>query len=85
MEYLREMFAIIQNYLSQILSMANLTITFVDVVEILIISFLIYELLLWIKSTRAWNLFKGIMVLLLFVLLAAFFQMSTILWIQKTP
>ncbi|MBR3811663.1 MAG: diadenylate cyclase CdaA [Agathobacter sp.] len=83
MEYLREMFAIIQNYLSQILSMANLTITFVDVVEILIISVLIYELLLWIKSTRAWNLFKGIMVLLLFVLLAAFFQMSTILWIAE--
>ena len=83
MGYIREMLGMIQNYLSQILSMANLTITLVDVIEILIISFLVYELLLWIKSTRAWNLFKGIMVLLIFVLMAAFFQMSTILWIAE--
>ena len=83
MEYFREMLGLVQNQLSRILSMANLTITWVDVVEILIISFLVYHLLLWIKSTRAWNLFKGIMVILLFVLMAAFFQMSTILWIAE--
>lgn len=83
MGYIREMLGLIQNYLSEILSMANLTITLVDVIEILIISFLVYELLLWIKSTRAWNLFKGIMVVLIFVLMAAFFQMSTILWIAE--
>ena len=83
MGHIREMLGLIQNYLSEILSMANLTITLVDVIEILIISFLIYELILWIKSTRAWNLFKGIMVVLIFVLMAAFFQMSTILWIAE--
>lgn len=83
MEYIREMLGLVQHNLSQILSMANLTITWVDLVEILIISFLVYHVLLWIKSTRAWNLFKGIMVILIFVLLAAFFQMSTILWIAE--
>ena len=83
MEYFREMFGLIQENLSQILSMANLTITWVDVVEVLIISVLFYHVLLWIKSTRAWNLFKGIMVILLFVLGAAFFQMSTILWLAE--
>ena len=83
MEYFREMLGLVQENLSQILSMANLTITWVDIVEILIISFLVYHVLLWIKSTRAWNLFKGIMVILIFVLLAAFFQMSTILWIAE--
>ena len=83
MEYIREMLGLVQQNLSQILSMANLTITWVDIVEILIISFLVYHVLLWIKSTRAWNLFKGIMVILIFVLLAAFFQMSTILWIAE--
>lgn len=83
MEYFREMLGLVQQNLSQILSMANLTITWVDVVEILIISFLFYHVLLWIKSTRAWNLFKGIMVILIFVLMAAFFQMSTILWIAE--
>ena len=83
MGYIREMLGLLQQNLSQILSMANLTITWVDVVEILIISFLFYHVLLWIKSTRAWNLFKGIMVILIFVLLAALFQMSTILWIAE--
>ena len=83
MGYIREMLGLIQKNLSQILSMANLTITWVDVIEILIISFLFYHVLLWIKSTRAWNLFKGIMVILIFVLLAALFQMSTILWIAE--
>lgn len=83
MEYFREMLGLIQHNLSQILSMTNLTITWVDVVEILIISILFYHVLLWIKSTRAWNLFKGIMVILLFVLIAAFFQMSTILWLAE--
>ena len=83
MEYFREMLGLVQQNLSQLLSMANLTITWVDLVEILIISVLVYHVLLWIKSTRAWNLFKGIMVILIFVLLAAFFQMSTILWIAE--
>ena len=83
MEYFREMLGLIQQNLSQILSMANLTITWVDIIEILIISFLVYHVLMWIKSTRAWNLFKGIMVILIFVLMAAFFQMSTILWIAE--
>ena len=54
-----------------------------DVVEIVIISFLVYELMVWIKNTRAWSLLRGIIVILLFVFLAYVFQMSTILWIVK--
>lgn len=56
---------------------------FVDFVEILIISFLFYHILLWIKNTRAWNLFKGIIMILVFVLIAAIFQMNTILWLAE--
>ena len=55
----------------------------IDIIEILIISVLFYNILLWIKTTRAWNLFKGIIVILLFVLLAAIFQMDTILWLAE--
>ena len=83
MENIKEMLGLVQHNLSKVLGMANLTITWVDIIEILIISFLFYHILLWIKSTRAWNLFKGIMVVLLFVVVAAFFQMSTILWIAE--
>ena len=58
-------------------------ITMTDVVELLIITFLFYYMLVWIKNTRAWVLLKGIMVILLFVLVAAVFQMNTIIWIAK--
>lgn len=83
MQSISEMFSLFQQNVSKALGMANLTITWVDVIEILIISILFYHVLLWIKSTRAWNLFKGIMVILIFVVIAAFFQMSTILWIAE--
>ncbi|MCI7108468.1 MAG: diadenylate cyclase CdaA [Lachnospiraceae bacterium] len=66
-----------------LLGMPDISMSWVDIVEILIISFLFYHILLWIKSTRAWNLFKGIMIILLFVLIAAVFQMNTILWLAE--
>ncbi len=53
----------------------------IDFVEIIIISFLVYSILAWIKNTRAWTLLKGIIVILVFWMIAAIFQMSTILWI----
>lgn len=53
----------------------------IDVLEIIIISFLIYKLLVFVKNTRAWSLLKGIIVIVVFWLAAALFQMNTILWI----
>ena len=55
-----------------------------DVVEICIITYFIYQVLLWIKNTRAWMLFRGILIILGFLLLAAVFQMNTILWLGET-
>ena len=57
------------------------TIQPTDVVEIIIIAFFIYQVLVWIKNTRTWILFRGIMVIVAFLLLAAIFQMHTILWL----
>lgn len=54
-----------------------------DVVEIIIISFLIYRILVWIRNTKAWSLMKGIIVIMMFILVAAIFGMTTILWIAK--
>ena len=54
-----------------------------DVVEILILTYLIYHILLWIKNTRAWSLLKGLLVVAAFVAIAAVFNMSTILWIVQ--
>lgn len=54
-----------------------------DVIEILIIAFLVYYIIVWIKNTKAWMLLKGIAVLAVFILLAAIFKMNTILWLAK--
>ena len=54
-----------------------------DIVEILIIAFAIYQIILWIKNTKAWMLLKGILVLAAFILVAAVFRMYTILWIVQ--
>lgn len=58
-------------------------IYFTDVLEILILTFLIYHLIVWIKNTKAWMLLKGIVVLALFILIAAILQMHTVLFIAK--
>ena len=53
-----------------------------DVIEIIIIAFVLYHIMVWVKNTRAWMLFKGIIVILIFLLIAALFQMNTILWLS---
>lgn len=54
-----------------------------DIVEIIIITILLYYVLIWIRNTRAWALLKGLLVILVFVGIAALFQMNTIIWIVK--
>ena len=58
-------------------------ITTTDIVEIIILSFLVYQMILWLKHTHAWSLLKGLIVILVFILLAAVFNMTTILWIAQ--
>ena len=67
-------------------SMASLRtsdITLSDVAEVIILAVLIYHILLWIKTTRAWALVKGFAVILVFLLMAILFNMDTILWIAE--
>lgn len=59
------------------------TIQLTDIVEILILAFVAYHIILWIKNTKAWALLRGVIFILIFVLIAAFFEMNTILWIFK--
>ncbi len=57
------------------------SIEWTDVAEIIILAFLIYHIMVWIKTTRAWALVKGFAVILIFLSLAVLFEMDTILWI----
>ena len=54
-----------------------------DIVEVLILAVLIYQVMMWIKNTKAWMLLKGMIVLAVFILLAAVFKMHTILFIAR--
>ncbi|MBQ1491255.1 MAG: diadenylate cyclase CdaA [Blautia sp.] len=52
-----------------------------DVVEILLLSFFIYQFMVWIKRTRAYSLLKGILMVLIFMIMAYIFNMNTIWYI----
>ena len=54
-----------------------------DILEILIIAYLVYHIMLWINTTRAWALLKGLVVILAFWLAALLIKMNTILWLFK--
>ena len=55
----------------------------IDIVEIIIIAFVVYKIALWIKNTKAWMLLRGILMLAVFVFVAVLFKMNTILWIVQ--
>lgn len=65
--------------IANFLSFPEMSVT--DVLEILILAFAIYHIILWVKNTRAWTLLKGLIVLISFYLLAYMLNMSVILWI----
>jgi len=71
----------IDNYLNS-LHVPSIRIT--DIVEILIIAFLVYHIMVWIRNTRAWSLLKGVVVILAFIGIAVVTNMQTILWIVKS-
>lgn len=68
----------VETYLSRVSG-----IRWTDIAELIILSFLLYQILVWIKNTRAWSLLKGILVIAIFILVAAYFEMNTILWIVQ--
>ena len=72
----------ISSILSGFLSKVSLpSVGVIDVIEIFLISFFVYQFMVWIKFTRAYTLLKGILVALAFIFLAYIFKMNTILWI----
>ena len=56
-------------------------VEFSDIAEILIIAFFLYHIILWMKTSRAWTLLKGILVIIIFALIAYLCKLTTILWI----
>ena len=67
-----------KNYVSR-LTIPKVTV--IDVLEILIIAYIFYHIIVWVKDTRAWTLLKGMVFLVFFYLVAMILEMDVIVWI----
>lgn len=74
---------IVESFLRDYFNISIPIINVTDVIEIIIIAIFLFELFKWMRSTRAWMLIRGVLIILLFFVIAAFFQMNTILWIGE--
>ena len=68
---------LISRYLSR-LTLPGMGIN--DIIEILLISYFIYQFMVWIKTTRAYSLLKGILMVLAFLIISYIFRLNTILY-----
>lgn len=69
------------SYIFQDIRIPSLNIS--GIIEILILIFVIYKLLTSLKNTRAWLLFKGILILAVFYVIAYFCSFNVIMTIFK--
>lgn len=72
-------FNYIHDFIEKYLSIPDIYIS--DVIEIIVISILVYYIILWFRKSRAWVLLKGILVLVIFMVVASIFNLTTLLWI----
>ena len=56
-------------------------ISWTDFIEIAIIAYILYHIIVWIKDTKAWALLKGIIFVGAFAILALVLNLRTILWL----
>ena len=79
-------FGTIADRIAEYLKTSTVYITTMDIYdyfEIIILAFLMYYILVWVKATRAWLLLRGLIVILVFLLLAFVMDMSTIKWLAR--
>ena len=65
---------------------ANITadISIFDIIDILVVAFIVYKILGFIKDTRAQQLVKGILVLVAVFLLSGLLQLNTLNWMLRS-
>jgi diadenylate cyclase len=79
------MLARIFSTISEYLSVFRLPrVGVLDVVEIIILAFILYQAMVWMKNTRAWSIIKGLAVVLVFMAIAVLLNMTTIIWLAKS-
>lgn len=64
-----------------LLRLPSVAVTWTDIFEILILAWLVYRLLNWIKTSHAWTLLRGILILAVALSLIYILQMDTLIYI----
>lgn len=54
-----------------------------DIIDILLVSYIIYKLLILVRGTRAIQLLKGIMIIVVAWLLSIYFELKTLQWLMS--
>jgi len=63
----------------------NRPISFKDIVDILIVTFIIYKILVFLKPTKAYNVLKGLLIIIVLYFIVSALHLTTITWIiQRT-
>ena len=57
------------------------TIQVIDVIQIILIAYFVYHLILWVRDTRAYSLLRGILLIILFVIAANVLGMEVVVWL----
>ena len=52
-----------------------------DIIDILIVAYIVYKIIGWVKETRAWTLFKGVVVFFIFYAVVTVLQLNTMHWL----
>ena len=72
----------IKNFINEYMIWLSIPdIGFADVFEVGFLAFIIYQIIKWIKNTRAWSLLKGLAVILGFWIITLFFDLNVLQWI----
>lgn len=80
---MQELSATFSRYMENLYIPSFNAVTKTDIIEVIIITFMIYAVLVWVKETRAWALLRGVLVICAFLLVAFFTKMTTILWMAE--
>ncbi|MBQ6239868.1 MAG: diadenylate cyclase CdaA [Firmicutes bacterium] len=56
---------------------------FIDCLDIALVAFLIYRVLSWLRTTRAWTLLRGLLLLVFIALVSNFLQLNVTSWLLQ--
>ena len=60
---------------------AQITLRWLDIIDIIIVAYLLYQVLLWLRGTAGMQLLRGLLIILLFYIVAERFGLYTVHWL----